>query len=146
MTKEKTFDDLWAEASDYVPQSIEDVQKELKNKFRKNPNSLYITVEELSKIPQNNDGIDVNDLDELTETPIGDYFIFNRFKDYRGVKVYELNDDSGLYLIETKKKKYFFEVYQVNSIKGVNDTLVFVDGDGDMTIYDIKNDVFTEGE
>jgi hypothetical protein len=151
---DKTLIDLWNDSEDYVTQSSDDMAKDLRSKFKKNPTSLYIESKDLDNIlgPQKQTMKEYikneigNKFDKFyTKTVAGDFLIFKRFKEYRGVKVYELNDDSGYYIIETKKYKYFFNVYMTNSIKGVENTLVFVDYHGYMTIYDIKNDEFNEG-
>lgn len=155
--KEKTLDDLWAEAEDYVPQSIEEVVKDLKSKFKKNPNAIYLESKDMDKIlgPDKKHyksyfdrNFDDNYIDnQFTETIAGDYLIFERFKEYRGCKVYEVGDDTGIFLIENKAgTRYMFYVSDTQSVKGVNNTLVFVDYDGDLTIYDIEKDEFSEGE
>lgn len=153
--EQKSLDDLWNEGSDYVSQSIDDVIKDLKSKFKKNTTSIYLMHNELDNILSINKekcqiyfdkGFGKNYLDRYyTETIAGNYLIFDRFKEYRGVKLYEISDDTGIYLLENKRgNRYMFHIDQASSIKGIKDTLVFVDYDGYITVYDIESDSFIE--
>ena len=153
--KNKILEELWAEATDYIPQSIEDVEKELKAKFRKKDNCLYLEEKDLDKLLSTDKkhykiyfdkNFDEGFLDRYyTATVAGEFLIFERFKTYKGVKIYELGNDSGFFLLENKKGvKYFFYVYQTKSVKSVGNTLIFVYYDGDLTVYDIDKDEFVK--
>ncbi len=147
MIKDKTIEDLWADAKDYIPQSIEDVEKELRIKFKKRPNCLYIGDKDMNNLlgtdkkPFNFDKFNFNRY--YTRTVLGNFLIFERFKTLKGVKVYELNDDTGYYIIENKKgNRYFFSVNDTKAVKTIGNTLIFVDYDSNLTVYDIDKDYF----
>jgi len=155
--KELSIEDLWEQGEDYVSVSNEQLALDLKANFKKNSACLYLEKKDFDKILSikktsyeayaNKVYGDTFTLEyNLTETVAGDFTIFERFKEYRGTKVYSLGDDD-LFLIENKKGvRYVFSIYDFKSVKGINNTLVFVDGDGDLLIYDIDKDEFTEEE
>jgi hypothetical protein len=64
--------------------------------------------------------------------------------EYRGIKVYEIGSDSGVFLLENKKgERFVFDVYEASNIKGV-DNQIFFNGWENMIIYNIEEDNFVD--
>ncbi len=148
----ETFEDI------YANESIS-IEEDKKGSYKKKPNCLYLTPKDIKDI-KSGDGItsgkDFTFLEwmednlcaefldgYLIDTPIGEYLIFKKLYEYKGIKVYDLGS-SEVFLLENKEGiRYMFYVEDCSCTKGSGNN-IFFNGTEYTIYYSIENDKFEE--
>ena len=146
--KEASFDELWDAADAYVSISNEELKEQTIAKFKKNPNCIYLqekdfdTLTSIDKTPyMDEDSLDL--LECMTDTVNGEYLIFHNIYQYKGVTVYEIEDEDLYLLVNKEGTRYVFNVDDCSGLKGKHEQIFFTGYDY-TTVYYIDKDIFEE--
>ena len=146
-----SFEELWDASDEYVSVSNEEIEAATIAAFKKKPNCIYLERKDFSNLMsiENKSYLDyVGDYDsledEMVDTVKGEYLIFEPAYDYKGIRIYEVGDDTNLFLlVNSKGTMYVFEVNECSGLKGKHEQIFFTGWDYTIVYY-IDKDIFEE--